>query len=328
MSISVDQKRSLNVILFITGVVSLFYYSNVIFLANRISWMGYEDLYVYANSDNWFWITISILPYLLLIIGYGVQFILIFLKPNKKRFIFSIVSYSLIAILFVVLISVYVVTAEIGIFCLSEAIGIVPWSFTHLLFLLTIMINLGLAIFLTHIKVRGEQREESLDGKKIIKTKIGITYLVIATVSFILIAFYITSVYQIMGVFLREKLRGYEFKNFIYAKNIDEILLSAVLAFQVMLMIGVTLQIVSIIDNEKRKQGLTGIILQAISVISSLLYFPYCFKSEFKEIKAEEISYIILYSLTIAVFISCMVMFFVFRKQNKLAETRNIRIEQ
>lgn len=328
MSISVNQKRSLNVILFITGMISLFYYSNVIFLANRISWMGYKTLYVYASSDNWFWITISILPYLLLIIGYGVQFILIFLKPNKRRFIFSIVSYSLIAILFVVLISVYVVTAEIGIFCLSEAIGIVPWSFTHLLFLLTIMINLGLAIFLTHIKVREEQKEESLDNKKIIKTKIGIAYLVIAIISFTLIVFYMTSVFQIMGVFLREKLGGYKFKNFIYAKNIDEILLSAVLAFQVMLMIGVTLQIVSMIDNKKSKQGLTGIILQAISIISSLLYFPYCFKSEFKEIKAEEISYIILYSLTIAVFISCMVMFFVFRKQNKLAETRNIRAEQ
>jgi len=190
------------------------------------------------------------------------------------------------------------------------------------------MVNFGLAVFLTHIKIRGEQKEESLDDKKIIKTKTGIAYLVIATVSFTLIVFYITSVSQIMAVFLRDKLEGYKFKNFIYAKNIDEILLSAVLAFQVMLMIGVTLQIVSMIDNRKSKQGLTGIILQATSVMSSLLYFPYCFKNEFKEIKAEEISYIILYSLTIAVFISCMVMFFVFRKQNKLTETKNIKIEQ
>ena len=326
MSISVNQKRSLNVILFITGIVSLFYYSNLVFLYNIISWMIYRGSY--TTTNNWFWYTATSLPYPLLIMGYGVQFILIFLKPNKRRFIFSIVSYSLVAILFAELIFVYDITAEIGIFCFSETIGIVPWSFTHLLFLLTIMVNFGLAVFLTHIKVREEQKEESLDGKKIIKTKTGIAYLVIATVSFTLIVFYITSVSQIMGVFLREKLRGYEFKNFIYAKNIDEILLSAVLAFQVMLMIGVTLQIVSMIDNKKSKQGLTGIILQATSVISSLLYFPYCFKSEFKEIKAEEISYIILYSLTIAVFISCMVMFFIFRKQNKLAETRNIRIEQ
>jgi len=260
--------------------------------------------------------------------GYGVQFILIFLKPNKRRFIFSIVSYSLVAVLFAELIFVYDITAEIGIFCFSETIGIVPWSFTHLLFLLTIIVNFCLAVFLTHIKVRGEQKEENLEGKKIIKTKIGIAYLVVATVSFTLIVFYITSVSQIMAVFLRDKLEGYESKIFMYAKNVDEILLSAILAFQVMLMIGVALQIVSMIDNKKSKQGLTGIILQAISIISSLLYLPYCFKSEFKEIKAEEISYIILYSLTIVVFISCMVMFFIFRKQNKLAETRNIRIEQ
>ena len=326
MSISVNQKRSLNVILFITGVVSLFYYSNLVFLYNIISWMIYSGSYNIAN--NWFWYTATSLPYPLLIMGYGVQFILIFLKPNKRRFIFSIVSYSLVAVLFAELIFVYDITAEIGIFCFSETIGIVPWSFTHLLFLLTIIVNFGLAVFLTHIKVRGEQKEENLEGKKIIKTKIGIAYLVVATVSFTLIVFYITSVSQIMAVFLREKLEGYKLKNFIYAKNIDEILLSAVLAFQVMLMIGVALQIVSMIDNKKSKQGLTGIILQAISIISSLLYFPYCFKSEFKEIKAEEISYIILYSLTIAVFISCMVMFFVFRKQNKLAETRNIRAEQ
>ena len=104
MSISVNQKRNLNVIIFITGIVSLFYYSNVIFLTNLISWMGYETLYVYANNDNWFWLAMFSLPYPLLIMGYGVQFILIFLKPSKKRFIFSIVSYSLIAIIFVVLI--------------------------------------------------------------------------------------------------------------------------------------------------------------------------------------------------------------------------------
>ena len=317
MSISVDQKRNLNVILFITGIVSLFYYSNVIFVTSDISWAGFIDLFYGFKDGNWGIIIAQTTPYILLVMGYGTQLILIFLKPSKTRFIFSIVSYSLNVILFIELIYYYIATAEIGIFDVPETIGIVPWSFLHLLFLLIAVFNFSLKIFLTHIKVREESQTQNPEDKKIIKTKLGIAYLSVSTIAFVFITFYLTSASQIALRFFYDSFNNHSIK------NLYKILFSFVLMFQEMLMIGVVLQIVSLIDSSRNRLGLTGIILQIIGIVSSFAYIPYSLSTKHKG----EVIYLIFYPLTILVFISSVALFFVFRWKNKPIQIESLKIE-
>ena len=88
-------------------------------------------------------------------------------------------------------------------------------------------------------------------------------------------------------------------------------------------MIGVVLQIVSLIDSSRGRFGLTGIILQIIGIVSSFAYIPYSLSTKHKG----EVIYLIFYSLTIIVFISSVVMFFIFRKQNKQSKTEFLKLE-
>ena len=85
-------------------------------------------------------------------------------------------------------------------------------------------------------------------------------------------------------------------------------------------MIGVILQIVSMIDSSRNKLGLTGIILQIIAFVSSLAYIPYALSTKCKR----EVISLIFYPLTIVVFISSVVVFFIFRKQNKQSQMETL----
>lgn len=316
MSISNKQNKTLLSILFITAILSWFYYSILVFPWNSISWDFFSTVDFF---DNYIFLELLyfVVPFLLLIIGYGIQLTLIFLKRNKRRFIFSIISYVATILLFAELIFIYSVDNEVGIFDAPEHIGIVPWSFLHLLFLLIIVFNFSLKIFLTHIKIREEQKEESLDDKKIIKAKTGIAYLTVSTIAFVFITFYLTSAFQIALHFFYDRFNNHKIK------DLHKILSSFVLMFQEILMIGVILQIVSMIDSIRNRLGLTGIILQIIAFVSSLAYIPYALSTEYKR----EVISLIFYPLTIVVFISSVVVFFIFRKQNKQSEMETLKLE-
>lgn len=316
MSISNKQNKTLLSILFITAILSWFYYSIIIFPWNSISWdflssIDFFDNYIFLELLDF------VVPFLLLIIGYGIQLTLIFLKRNKRRFIFSIISYVATILLFAELIFIYSVDREVGIFDVPEHIGIVPWSFLHLLFLLIIVFNFSLKIFLTHIKVREESQTQNPEDKKIIKTKLGIAYLSVSTIAFVFITFYLTSAFQIALHFFYDRFSNHKIK------DLDNILSSFVLMFQEMLMIGIILQIVSMIDSSRNRLGLTGIILQIIGIASSFAYIPYALSTKYKR----EVISLIFYPLTIVVFISSVVVFFIFRKQNKQSEMETLKLE-
>ena len=311
MSISNKQNKTLLSILFITAILSLFYYSIIIFPTNSVSWNSFSSV-GYFGSSFFHGLFVAVVPFLLLIIGYGIQLTLIFLKQNKRRLIFSIISYGATILLFAELIFIYSVDKEVGIFDIPEHIGIVPWSFLHLLFLLIIVFNFSLKIFLTHIKISEENKNDHPENKKIIKAKFGIAYLTVSTIAFVFITFYLTSACQIALRFFYDSFNNHSIK------NLYKILFSFVLMFQEILMIGVVLQIVSLIDSSRGRLGLTGIILQIIGIVSSFAFIPYSLSTKHKG----EVIYLIFYSLTIVVFISSVVAFFVFRKQNKQSEMK------
>ena len=318
MLISNEQKRILSTVLFITGLLSWFYYGNVFIL----SFLSICDGFIVAFLGFF-------LPYSLLIFGYGAQLTLMFLKRTKKRFILSIIAYSGLILLFIELIVVYKITAsELGFFKISENIGIIPISFMHLLFLLNIVFNFSLTIFLTHVKVKDEEKMENVNEKSIIKTKLGKTYLTVAIVTFALVAFYSGHVYAIMSDLFYRKFNDYQLKGH-PIKGVGNIFSSFLLLFLVTLVIGIFLQSVSMVDVNKRKLGFTGIICEFVGTIAILCYFLYYFTAGTKNNMKDsfEIIFIVFSVLTIFASIANITMFFVSRKLNKQTEVNLINQE-
>ena len=314
MFISSEQKRTLSTVLFITGILSLFYYESLIFFGSGLLYA--ETILVLP----WF-----LLPYSLLIFGYGAQLTLMFLKKTRKRFILSIIAYSGLIILFVDLILTYgITTSELGIYKTGENIGIVPISFMHLLFLLNIVFNFSLAIFLTHVKVKDEEKMENESEESIIETKLGKTYLVVAIVAFAFVAFYSGHVYVRMNDLFYWKFDDYLIKGPV--KGVGDIFSSFLLSFLVVLVIGIFLQSISMVDVNKRKLGLTGIVCELIGTIAILCYFLYYFTAEIKINMKDsfEIIFIVFSVLTILASIANTAMFFVSRKLNKQTEVNLI----
>jgi len=316
MFISNEQKRTLSTVLFITGLLSWFYYGIAVIFAFFFYFLG---------SWNFGLLFLGfILPYCLFLVGYGTQFTTIFLKKNKKRFVLSIVSYSGLILLFITLIIFYIITApELGLYKVSENIGIVPISFMHLLFLLNIVFNFSLVIFLTHVKVKDEEKMENVNEKSIIKTKLGKTYLTVAIVAFAFIALYLAPFYFEMLYLFNDKFRDYQIKGH-PIKGVGEIFSSFVLLFFVVLVIGISLQIVSMVDVNKRKLGLTGIVCELIGTIAILCYFLYYFTAGINMKDSFEIIFIVFSVLTILASIANTTMFFVSRKLNKQTEVNLI----
>ena len=314
MLISSDQKRTLSTVLFITGLLNFFYYGNVLGCSFFSLFVGFVVAFLGF-----------LLPYSLLIFGYGAQFTLMFLKKTRKRFILSIIAYSGLIILCVDLILTYgITTSELGIYKTSENIGIVPISFMHLLFLLNIVFNFSLAIFLTHVKVKDEEKMENESEESIIETKLGKTYLVVAIVAFAFVAFYSGHVYVRMNDLFYWKFDDYLIKGPV--KGVGDIFSSFLLLFLLTLVIGIFFQSVSMVDVNKRKLGLTGIVCELIGTIAILCYFLYYFTAGIKINMKDsfEIIFIVLSVLTILASIANTTMFFVSRKLNKGTETNLI----
>ena len=318
MLISSDQKRTLSTVLFITGLLNFFYYGNVL----GCSFFSLFDGFVVALLG-------FLLPYSLSIFGYGAQLTLMFLKKTRKRFILSIIAYSGLILLFIELIVVYKITAsELGFFKISENIGIIPISFMHLLFLLNIVFNFSLAIFLTHVKVKDEEKMENESEESIIKTKLGKTYLVVAIVTFAFVAFYFGCAYERMKDIFYWKFNDYQLKGH-PVKGVGDIFSSFLLSFLVVLVIGIFLQSVSMVDVSKRKLGLTGIVCELVGTVAILCYFLYYLTAGIKINMKDgfEIIFIVFSVLTILASIANTTMFFVSRKLNKQTEVNLINQE-
>ena len=331
MSISKETKSTLNGILIVTGIFSFIYYAFYVSVCYALlgGGIGMNYLLSFSNLYEFSFLTLGIvMPVILLIFGYGVQLTLVFLKPNKRRFIFSVISYSLIICTFIGIVLIFLLddSPDWSTIDLIEFLGIETFSFAHLLFFLVIVVNFILAIFLTHIKVQEEEKELSPKYKNLLENKYTMaSFIVVLSLSFLILVYFLNAPYtKILDLF-----ENLFYK--VFPKFVDEEKPSAIsfiagffILSRLMFIVGIIFQIISIIDKNKQKLGLTGIIFQLIylSILVIIYTLAVTQKSEdkidklFKIINIMGIIAFVLVSLTA---VTNAVLYFLERKfKNKI----------
>ena len=261
-------KQKLNIVLFITGILSALNLSIYItinyFLAGSGVSGGENYLQeLFFEGKYSFFIFWTILPSLLFVFGYGVQLTLVFLKPNKRRFIFSIVSYVSIGILLIELVLAMFLSKRFDFpyHFYVFGVGVSFLSLPSITLLLVSIFNLVLAIVLTHSKVKDEEKEEALKNFLISKNS-KIHFTIVIVLVFVIFLYFLNTPY--LGIY---KIFGGPFKQtstYIYKNDYNSLVYGPILLMRMMLVIGIVFEIVSIIDKGKDKLGFTGIILQLV----------------------------------------------------------------
>ena len=261
-------KQKLNTVLFITGILSALNLSIYItinyFLAGSGIAGGENYLQeLFFEGKYSFFIFWTILPSLLFVFGYGVQLTLVFLKPSKRRFIFSIVSYVSIGILFIELMLAMFLSKRFDFpyHFYVFGIGVSFLSLSSIMFLLASVFNLVLAIFLTHSKVKDGEKEE-VPKNFLISKNHKIHFITVIVLVFVIFLYFLNtpylSIYKIIGGPFKQT------STYIYKNDYNSLIYGPILLMRMMLVIGIVFEIVSIIDKGKDKLGFTGIILQLV----------------------------------------------------------------
>lgn len=271
MSISRETKNTLNGILIVTGIFSFIYYAFYVSVCYVLlgGGIGTNYLLSFSRIYEFSFLTLGIvIPVILLIFGYGVQLTLVFLKPNKRRFIFSIISYSLIICMFIGIVLIFLLddSPDWSTIDLIEFLGIETLSFVHLLFFLVIVVNFALAIFLTHNKVREEKKELSPKYKNLLENKHTMaSFIIVLSLSFLVLVYFLNAPYsKILDLF--EELFSKVFPNLMDKEKLSVISFIAgfFILSRLMFIVGIIFQIISIIDKNRQKLELTGVIFQLI----------------------------------------------------------------
>lgn len=274
MSISKGTKTKLNAALLVTCAISSFYYAFYLNFFYTAYSSGVTDNYLYnlfVYLDYTGFILGIFLPSLVFVFGYGVQTALVFLKPNKRRFIFSIISYSLIVCMFIGFVLTLLLWRgeDLDLLDLIQFFGIVPLSFIHLLFLLVIVSNFVLAIFLTHVKVKEEEKEIAPKYKDLLKDKYQMASFIIAlSLGFLALIYFLNAPYnRTMNLF-----NGWFEKMFPKGKKQNGFLHISFLAgfmelLRFMFAISIILTIVAVIDPQKKKFKLPSVIMQLVYLV-------------------------------------------------------------
>ncbi len=273
MSISKETKTKLNAVLLVTCAISSFYYAfylNLFYAEYSSGKFNYlYNLFVYIDYTGF--ILGVFFPLLVFVFGYGVQTALVLLKPNKRRFIFSIISYSLIVCAFIGFVLTLLLWRgeDLDLLDLIQFFGIVPLSFIHLLFLLVIVSNFVLAIFITHVKVKEEEKEIAPKYKDILKDKYQMASFIIAlSLGFLALIYFLNAPYnRTMNLF-----NGWFEKMFPKGKKQNGFLHVSFLAgfmelLRFMFTISIILTIVAVIDPQKKKFKFPSVIIQLIYLI-------------------------------------------------------------
>ena len=273
MSISKGTKTKLNAVLLVTCAISSFYYAfylNFFYAGYSSGKFNYlYNLFVYLDYTGF--ILGIFLPSLVFVFGYGVQMALVFLKPNKRRFIFSIVSYSLIVCAFIGFVLTLLLRRgeDLDLLDLIQFFGIVPLSFIHLLFLLVIVFNFVLAIFLTHVKVKEEEKEIAPKYKDILKDKYQMASFIIAlSLGFLALIYFLNAPYQ-RTIYLFDAWFDKMFPK-ITEQNLFmhvSFLAGFMELLRFMFAISIILTIVAVIDPQRKKFKLSSVIIQLVYLI-------------------------------------------------------------
>jgi len=209
---------------------------------------------------------------------------------------------------------------------MNEFIGIALWSFSYILFLLLIVFNFSLMIFITHVKVQDEVKSNT--SETIIKTKLGKVYLVMFIIFAVLTVLYFgsTNVYR------------HIFEDFFKGSGLDQGEIDVIyhfvfnfkIVFDVVLITGIAFQIVSIIDAHKKKLGLMGYILEIVGFTPSIIYTSLNLFMMFRVNLSKEaiIVSLVFYSFTLILFIVNIVFCFVIRNKQKALETKEIKLSE
>lgn len=327
ITISLNQKKVLLGILFVTCILCLSFYAHIVFFATFINWYTLTVDKEMFNNHTLSRINAFVLPTIFYFLSYVIQLVLIFLKPSKTKFVFSIISYVSTIILFVYLISYSVVMAQFLPYdTMNEFIGIALWSFSYILFLLLIVFNFSLMIFITHVKVQDEVKNNT--SETIIKTKFGKVYLTIFILfaALTLLYFGSTNVYR------------HIFEDFSKGSGLDEGEIDVIyhfvfnfkIVFDVVLITGIAFQIVSIIDAHKKKLGLISYILEIVGFTPSIIYTSLNLFMMFRIGTSKEVIIVslVFYSLTLILFIVNIVFCLVMRNKQKAFKTKEIKFSE
>ena len=324
ITISLSQKKALLGILFVTCILCLSFYAQIIFLTSYFNWYSLTTDKILAGGQILFRINAFVLPTVFYFLSYGVQLVLIFLKPSKTKFVFSIISYVNTIILFgylifySVIVTPYVTTVR--------TIEITLWSFVYILFLLLIVFNFSLMIFITHVKVQDEVK--STTKETIIKTKLGKTYLVIFIIFAVLTVLYFGSIDMYKGT-IEKIFRGRTISED-KIKRIYKTRVGFIIIFNITLMIGESFQIVSIIDANKKKLGFIGYILEIVGFVPPFIFMllNLFMMPRIEFLKQTNIVTFIFYFLTLVLFIVNIVFCFIIRNKQKVLETKEIKLSE
>ena len=254
MTITKNKEKTLSAILFSTGIICLLFYLPVILHVTVVDY-SFEFVEYIFDDIGLMPFLITILPAFLVFFGYGVQLTLVYLNPNKRRFIFSIISYSFNILLFINLIAINIVFPDAVEF--FAILGVSGWSFIYILFFLIIAFNIALHIFLTHVKVKEDGQEK--------------VFVVLAFVLFL----HIQALHEMLALeeFFKKAFPGSEtFKD--KATKIGHFYHSFIVALDILLIVGLALQASSIVDPKKQREGFIGIILEIIYFGFSVIHYP------------------------------------------------------
>ena len=266
------QRRTLSMILFSTGIVCLLFYLPVILHVTVVDYTFEFVEYIFDDIGLTPFLTI-ILPAFLVFFGYGVQLTLVHLNPNKRRFIFSIISYSFNILLFIDFIVINIVFPDAVEF--FAILGVSGWSFIYILFFLIIAFNIVLHIFLTHVKVKEDEKEKVIRYKDLLNSKLKKAHFIIFVVLAAVLFLHVQALHEILTLeeFFKKVFPGSEtFKD--KPTKIRHFYHSFIVALDILLMVGLALQASSIVDPKKQKEGFIGIILEIIYFGFSVIHYP------------------------------------------------------
>lgn len=275
MIITKNNEKILSTILFSTGTLCLLFYLPVILYFTHIDYFpDYFFLFSwYGEKFDLLTFSISVLPTFLVFFGYGVQLTLVHLNPNKRRFIFSIISYSFNILLFIDLVAINIVFPDAVEF--FAILGVSGWSFIYILFFLIIAFNIVLHIFLTHVKVKEDEKEKVIRYKDLLNSKLKKAHFIIFVVLAAVLFLHVQALHEILTLeeFFKKVFPGSEtFKD--KPTKIRHFYHSFIVALDILLMVGLALQASSIVDPKKQKEGFIGIILEIIYFGFSVIHYP------------------------------------------------------
>lgn len=266
------QRRTLSMILFLTGIVCLLFYLPVILHVTVVDYTFEFVEYIFDDIGLTPFLTI-ILPAFLVFFGYGVQLTLVYLNPNKRRFIFSIISYSFNILLFIDFIVINIVFPDAVEF--FAILGVSGWSFIYILFFLIIAFNIALHIFLTHVKVKEDEKEKVIRYKDLLNSKLKKAHFIIFVILAAVLFLHVQALHEILTLeeFFKKAFPGSEtFKD--KPTKIRYFYHSFIVALDILLIVGLALQASSIVDPKKQKEGFIGIILEIIYFGFSVIHYP------------------------------------------------------